>query len=63
MPELAKFAHHGVRVSKKVVANLRAPVDGDKTVQYGVASDLGIFINKAVGPDVRSFADTGAWGD
>src|ERR1700674_758806 len=39
------------------VPNMRAAIDGHKTVQYGVAADAGPFVDEAVGANVSVRAD------
>ena len=53
----AAFAHDGMRVREKVVANARAAIDGDEAVQDGVTPEHGVFVDVAVRANVRAFSD------
>src|SRR5579863_6248054 len=61
--DTAVFAHYGVRVREKVVADARAAIDGDEAVQHGIAADHGTFVHVAVGTNVRAGADLRRDGD
>src|SRR4029077_7981420 len=55
--DAAGFADHGVSVGKEVVADFGAAINRDETVQHGVAANLGLFVDEAVGADVRAVSD------
>src|SRR5437879_2082199 len=48
----AKFTHDGVRVREEIVANLRAAINCNETVQHGVAPNFDVFVNITVGPNM-----------
>src|ERR1700730_8041661 len=53
----AKLAHDGVRVREEIVANLRAAINCDETVQHGVATNFDVFVHIAVRPNMRPLAN------
>ena len=55
--DAAEFAHDSVGVREEVIANARALVDGDETVQNGVAANVGVFSHNAVRADVCASPD------
>src|SRR5207302_11318242 len=60
IPDAAKFAHHGVRVSKQIIADLGATVDHDMWQQDTVFANLDLRLDDHIGADVRAAADAGA---
>jgi len=59
----AKFADDAVRVREEIVADLRAAIDRDGTVQDGVFADHDIFVDETVGTDVGVRSDFRGGGD
>src|SRR5467141_2170361 len=53
----AKLTHDGVRVREEIIANPRAPINCNETVQHGVAPNFDVFVNITVGPNMRPLAN------
>ena len=58
----AIFPHHGLRMRQEIVSNLDVPVKRDEAMKHRVAAHFDSFIDEAVRPDVRAFADSGRFG-
>src|SRR3984957_2646020 len=69
MADAAVFADGDVRMGEEVVANFRAAINRDETMQDGVAADFDLVVHKTVGTnmragrDFRSRRDYGGWVD
>jgi hypothetical protein len=61
--DTTEFAHHGVGVGEEIIANAGTLVNGDETVQNGIAADMGILSHHAIGTYVRACADLGGFRD
>src|SRR5258708_30384145 len=55
--EAAKLTHHGVRVRIEIIANLRAAINRNETVQHGIAANFDVFFNITIQPAMRPFAN------
>src|SRR6266481_3502763 len=53
----AKLTHDGVRVREEIIANLRAAINCNETVQHGVAPNFDVFVHIAVRPNMRPVAN------
>src|SRR5712675_3116871 len=53
----AKLTHYGVRVREEIIANLRAAINRNETVQHGVAPNFDVFVHIAVRPNMRPVAN------
>lgn len=61
--DLAEFSDDGMGVGEEIIADARALVNGDKAVKHGVAADMGVCFNNAIGAYVSASADFGRLGD
>jgi len=59
----ARLAHDRVGMRKKIVADLRAAINRDGTVEHSVAADVRVFVDKTIRADVRVFADASGFRD
>ncbi len=59
----ALLSHDCVRMGEEVIANFRAVINRYEAVQHGSSSNFHLFVDKAVGADVRAFSDTSRVGD
>src|ERR1700730_6258585 len=59
----SKLTHDGVRVREEIIANLRAPINRNETVQHGVAANFDVFVHIAVRPNMRALANPCAFRD
>ena len=57
VPDAAPFPNHRVRMREEVVSDAHVAINAHKAVQHGISSDVGVFVDEAVGAHVRALAD------
>ena len=63
MAEAAVFADAGVGVGEEIVADARAAINRDETVQDRMVPDFDVLVHETVRADVRTYSDFGRAGD